>query len=1519
MKSKLKKLLAVQLVLLILLSAVVVLFPSGINESYAVPKNWTEFSKLQPYNGTKKYFKVYAETDYVKNNIVQQDPNNASRLLVDRGAWIYFDKKMDSITYEVQQADGTWKFYGGKVDSDRIYIDLTLPTEFRVILRKKPSLLSRVPDKQEFLIRVRDLNSMKYYQDENKYAVYSNGTVHVRAGETLKMSTAYGKTSGGRNGEYYVTRKEGNTNKVFEANGYNIQVPKSSVTTAFINWRNNFNASIIGNSFRIRSSNFITDSKDPSSYTLSTLHYNPKYSGPNTLYITDVRNEKCGVYTDYRIVAGHCTGELKLEFIPKREYADIPIVFDGLDGNRLEVDNIPGYEQVFDKCDIEYLNNRAYITLNLRNPGPIVLRYNDWLGQKRVIYWYIDDLVYDYELNRENTKKTYKKKEHVEDKAQQKQNTGTVSVSNDSIKENDVSTPQSTPSYNDNDYYYDGGSSYEESWMIPGFEASWYQEQNNIIFDVSIQESEASGYVVMKRKNPNVQIQTWQIKEYTCIDNKDGGRFIINKADYEEGVYDIFLYTQAYGIGPCYIYHLCKENMGGKYTSKEPQISQVGCEAANDGSGQVTYKFQMTDCTEVKYKVIKRTDRNKEYDPAIVSTYDGFDGTVSKSTKELEITINPLVTGSGTYDVIVYGINRAADDDFNNVYRHLDVLGVECEISPTLKVEQQENEINKQSFKVTTGSIEKDTNIVERRYAVVKQADRNTPIEEITKDKIKNPTTIANVVDSGTFTDGGIIELSLDKLGAGYYSLVCYTENNLGCGKFTRISSIMLSKGMEAKIEVSGENVKDVGTSTPRYVQHVTIQTEDDLNDKYEVKYFVSEKDYAAENINIDEELFENKELVKEEIKTVKINKGEKINVDLTAEKDKTKDKYVYVLSKPDIEDARYSLGYRTGAIRVDGTPLKVINVEIEPDGDDANKKSFKPGETIKVNVRFNHDVQAPTKHGYPFLVLKIGDKKYYQTDVTYEGACVTYQYVVTADTPNGAISIDDIFYNLNDYGYYGKDAESYITQPTVESIKDVNFVDGKGYYVDTVAPKFTNAELRITGATVQDRTVNGKHVKYIKDFEKVELVATYSEKVTGPATTAWIAVGRKAVFPVFNHCDGERTEEVWDITSDLRKEDVKKIEGNAYFWGNGCKNDKIADMAGNVYVTNDDPETKYVINGALVSGADVIFDSTVIEPEIYVGNKRVENDATYNTEVSYKVFAEFNARENWNDVNGMKDNKVKLNVNYKDNNQVTVYGRDGEVLTNGVVTTNADSDLNKTVVYEIPVNQLPAQLKLESEGTYEITAIKEDGIGNQASKTVQVSTKTQVAIRRDKCQVMTVDGGMPVDTSKFYCVSDIKLKYSFGFESDQIDLRDVKLYVDDDMSKSYNTMFIDEQDHIGYFQFPINRGGKFTVTLVNEAGEEILRDYVEATNVYMLGDADFDGKITAMDTIVLLKWIAKMNVYLPEVVPYAGNVNGSVRNGEPEMDVSDVVLLCRFLTEDVTANIHRSDKNTPYTHKGGN
>lgn len=1518
MKSKLKKLIVVQLILLIIFSTTAILFPSGVTESIAVPKNWTEFSKLQPYKGEKKYFKIYAETEYVKNNIVQQDPNNSSRLLVDRGAWIYFDKTMDSIIYEVQQSDGTWKFYGGKTDSDRIHIDLNLPSEFRVILRKKPSLLSRVPDKQEFLVKVRDLNSMKYNQNENAHAVYYNGTVHVRAGETLKMSTAYGKTSGGRNGEYYVARVEGN--KIYEANGYNIKVPPSTVSTAFLNWRNNFNASIIGNSFKIRASNFISSDRDPSSYTLNATGYKPRFGGADDLYITDVRNEKCGVHTDYRIVAGHCAGELKLEFTPKKEYSNIPIVFDDRDGNRLEIENIPGYPEVMKSCNIEYRNNTAYITMDVWNPGPVVVRYQDWLGQRRVLYWYIDDLVYDYELNQANIRKNYKKKQHVEDKAKPNANTGTVSVSDQGVKENDVSTPQDTPSYNDNDYYYDCGSSYEESWMIPGFEASWYQEQNNIIFDVSIQESEASGYVVMKRKNPNVQIQTWQIKEYTCIDNKDGGRFIINKADYEEGVYDIFLYTQAYGIGPCYIYHLCKENMGGKYTSKEPQLAQVGCEATNDGSGQVTYKFQMTDCTEVKYKVIKRTDRSKEYDQSIVGTYDGFDGTISPSTKELEITINPLVTGSGTYDIIVYGISRAADDDFNNIYRHLDVLGVECEISPTLKVEQQVNEINKQSFKVTTGSIEKDTNIVERRYAVVKQEEKDKPIEEITKEEIKDPTKIKNVVDSGTFTDGGTIELNLDKLGAGYYSLVCYTENNLGCGKFTRISSIMLSKGMDAKIEVSGENVKDVGTSTPRYVQKATISTEDDLNDKYEVKYFVSERDFDAENISINEELFENKELVKEEIKTVKLDKGQKINVDLVAEKDKVKNKYIYVLSKPDIEDARYSIGYRTGAIRVDGSPLKVLNVEMEPDEKDANKKSFKPGETIKVNVRFNHDVQAPTKHGYPFLVLKIGDKKVYQNDVKCEGACVTYEYNVTEETPNGNISIDDIFYNLDDYGFYGKDAEQYVLKPTIASIKNVNFIDGKGYYVDTVAPKFVSTEVRVTGATVVDGTdENNKPVKFIKDFEKVEVVAKYSEKVTGIPSSGWINKGNGIVFYTDSGEAGERTEEVWDITSDLRQEDVTKVEGGLSHWANSCKNDKITDLAGNLYVKDELPkDTIYTVNGTKVSGADVIFDSNVLEPEIYVGEKRVESDVTYNTGVTYRAFAEFNSKENCKDKAGIKNNQVELAISYKDNKQISVFDRRGDLIENGVVTTNEGDELNKTVKYTIPTNYLPITYKLEDEGLYAVKATKEDNLGNISSKEIVINTETQVAIRRDKCQVMTADSGMPTDTSKYYCVDDIKLKYSFGFESSQIDLHDVTLYVDDDYDKPYETIYVD-RDNVAYFQFPIRRGGKFTVILVNKDGEEILRDYVEATNVYMIGDTDFDGKLTGMDSIELLRWIARFDVYLPETVAYAGNVNGSVRDGLPETDISDVVLLCRFLAEDVTAVMHRSDKFTPYINKGGN
>lgn len=305
MNFKVKKIVAIQQLVLILFSSIFILLAS-FTTSIAVKfdeSKYTEFTQLQPYN-TKKYFKVFAETDYVKNKIVLQDKDNASQLVVDRGAYIYFDKKMNKISLNVQKADGTWKFYKEIKDTDILYIDENFPDRVMVNLYNS-SLLSNQVKIQKFFIKVNKSNSVKYDQDENRYAVSYNGTIHVRCGEKLKLYTDYGKQSGGRNGYLYYFNEGFNSSdwKAYNVDGYDITVPVSSVSAAYVNWKNDYNSLTSQKPFRIRASNFITDTGNANSYTLNFEEYNPTITDPNdSYYITTVKNEKCGRETDYRIV-----------------------------------------------------------------------------------------------------------------------------------------------------------------------------------------------------------------------------------------------------------------------------------------------------------------------------------------------------------------------------------------------------------------------------------------------------------------------------------------------------------------------------------------------------------------------------------------------------------------------------------------------------------------------------------------------------------------------------------------------------------------------------------------------------------------------------------------------------------------------------------------------------------------------------------------------------------------------------------------------------------------------------------------------------------------------------------------------------------------------------------------------------------------------------------------------------------------------------------------------------------------
>ena len=105
-----------------------------------------------------------------------------------------------------------------------------------------------------------------------------------------------------------------------------------------------------------------------------------------------------------------------------------------------------------------------------------------------------------------------------------------------------------------------------------------------------------------------------------------------------------------------------------------------------------------------------------------------------------------------------------------------------------------------------------------------------------------------------------------------------------------------------------------------------------------------------------------------------------------------------------------------------------------------------------------------------------------------------------------------------------------------------------------------------------------------------------------------------------------------------------------------------------------------------------------------------------------------------------------------------------------------------------------------------------------------------------------------------------------------------------------------------GIFEFNVYRGGKYLIKVTNKDGQELLNEYVEVPNVYIIGDTNFDGMINAIDTIYILRYAAKLDDAFNKYVAYAGNVTDHDdlnSRGWPDVDVSDAVLLSRYLAED--------------------
>lgn len=1490
MNKKITKILAIQNILVILLSAIIGLFSFSVTESIA-KKDEFDFNE-KPRIASLEKFSIHADISNVRGGAVQLVRKDYIEL--DAGSILYIQPTQKLYAYRVEAKVGNKqvKYFGEDINIINVN-DNSLPDEFDIQVSYKSKFITgwNSTTNNKIHVKIRHNNAI-WQANANRTAAMENGVIYARPEGKIQLSTAWTQSSADnvRKGYWEVDNPE-----FYVDNASNtVSIPKRIGAKTQVTWKNNYGASLP--SITIIASNMVTDGINATCYSVGisghitgssrTVYKN--VDGYNVQKEIGLNLKNDGDYSLEINLGKEFSG--KESYIANANYANINL--SDISGKKI-ISKEPEYIYNDDK-------NSCVIRLGISEPGILKFTYFDYKNQSHEGYWYITD----YDNVEQKSKES---KDDIEEPTKPSESGDVYIPANGGNNSNNGNSNNG----NNNNSGGNVPASVEETpviHIVPGYNVSWTFEGNKIDFDVTTSDSDETMWTIQRRTNERFPVPIYGVT-YGCYGIDNGHFTIDSSAVSPEGVYDVLLFTRNGDDG--YFTRLLTTRLGGKYVVKEPVISLVDNAVRNENTGAITYKYKTENCTEVKYKVIKRDDPNVEYDHSILNTYDGFDGEIAKNPNELTITINPLVTGSGTYDLVIYGINRDKSEDYKYLYRSADQTGIVCNIDPKIKIEKETDTLNKIAYRVSASALD-NIEIKERYYAIAKLDHYG---EEVSPsiDEMKNPGQNSKIVKSGNFNDGDLIELSTENYGVGYYALLLYAKSSEGIEKYTRISSIMLSEGSDINYTILGEDENQAGSSTSRYVQNVDFVVTNDLTTESDFTYFVSENDYTTlYKEGVSQGIFYNSS-VKEEQITKTVKNGEKFRITLNSEKGVRKNVYIYAMSRPHGPNSSNVCVIRTGSICLDGTDMDVNSIYIK---DYQKKKTYKAGDELDVIVELNHEVEPATMHFFPMLQLKVGDTILNPSELGSADNKVIYTYQITESTPNGEIKIEDFNYLADGDGFYGEDAPDYsYTKKLKDYFFMYDFVTGNEYVIDTTPPKVESIYVEIFADAIDGTDKKGNAVKYVKDFKGVKVVGRYTEEVTGAGTSAYLDKGNKTNIHVFSYEDGNRTSEEFDFTNLLLCSENSKFEGTLELSGYGSQFDTITDLAGNRIDYTNLPNAVYRLNGQTIDGSKVIFDSSVIAPELYVGNTRISESGIYNTGLVYTCFAEFNSPDNYEDISGLTDT-VDLGITYEGITPVAVYDNEGNEIENNYTIANTDEAGISSVTYHLRPEKLPVTFKFDDEGVHNIKAIKTDKLGNKSEIEYEIEAKDHIEVSQNET------GLLNIDNNKMYCLYDMEDNekvYTITLKSDVVDFEDINLYVQKTDENSTECEKIEtksvENTNYGKYQFKVNRSGKYVIYAVDKDDNVVFNGFVEAKNVYIIGDVDFDGKITSSDVIQILRYIVKFEDVKDDItIPYAGNINGNkLSNGKPDLDVMDAVKLARFLAEDPYVTFRRSDKDTGY------
>ena len=1480
MRKRLIKITAIQQVIVMILTVLISLFTVMQTNSVAKDVDYNlNYSNLKNIINTCNYintrkkvpansgwgiaktpaYRIYVNTDAIANRAayeytLAETSNGASdvpRLSIDAGVTFYVvptewatdiekgESKVDSYKYEVEVMSQTiidpnsnsCTSFGTYTGIEPIRITqsaieaVTEPGTQSVTLLIKINKFSTaypyVKINKETVLTYEvtvELNTIKVENSSKSNVIEENNIIYARLGTTINFTTDW-KTS--RTG----TRKSGTIGS-FSGNNSSITASKYLGTRSTVTW---------GNSYGSSTTRYMYASN------LATEKYDVIYG--NTEAINETRRYGYSTYYNtVRKIGAKMNADTDIQIMQKQKYSNVAIA-----STNVSVTDMTGC--LSKTPTITSSGKTAIITLNAKSEGVIKVTFTDYKGDTHSEYWYVFKCDNTAVINKPSPE--------------------TTEPSND-----DTQTPSAPTNA--------GGTSGDNGAQIPqpvapSINFSSSSNGNERTVNVTITNCTAAKYAIVKRTNESVcQALNYTYNNFsgTGVANPSSFTITFNTKDYTDGKYDVVVYAlngttqNQSAIGPY--------SLGPSSTIKEPEFTGFTTVAKSEASKETTITTK--NCTQVKYKVIKRTNKDVAYTFGN-ETYDSFDGKVVSSPSSFKVSTSSFAKGSGYYDIAVWGINQSSSVCSKVVYGAIKV--VNTPIVNIYKIPVNEKDSYK-TYGVNVVAFGEST----KCYYYLHRKDSATTYSQPRIVTLKGENKAVSPDVWGEYTGNGqTIILNTETIGAGYWDLTVYAENDWGRYAVEHIDNIVISNAPDVEYTIENEDADAKSSISIRDEKNINVIVNDiDGNDKITIDYIVSDTDFTENGEKaIDNTVFEENATMVKRLAVVNSNDTSKITV--KAEKGETASKYVYIRAT---DKYGVSTFLRTGSIYVDNTDLKLQSIYADKKAVEDEKVGYGVGK-FKLTYQFNRYMTDVC----PDVYVKFGEYEVKQEKITVNKNEITYQYNIPENSGNGDIVISRIDYTNNTFTSNDATPKTYNKQIS-EDEDVIDFVTGK-YFVDSIKPVAESLQIEIITDEEQSKIYPENpnletDTIYVSNIKEANIVVTYSEPVQDESAMFGVFFGDKASFFVVDHTTEERTVQKYSITNLVNE----NMENNKYGGDLVIKyifttTDFTEDKAGNSVKWDKNlllPNVKYTLNGNEIGeNAKIVLDSTIYNSEIYSGSTRIEEDSTYTTGTEFTVFAEFNRKENCFDDSGIED--VKFELQYS-NNGVNVLDKSGNVLLPTDIEDIEEDSYNKVAKYELEQSDLPISLKIEDEGDYLLRTSKEDILENSTEKEVVITAKNLIQIDKEK-------SGIDSDETTYYNIFRLEeeaLEYSLVLKLDSVSSDDISvLKVDNSIAEKIDYVSSETEDGYEYatYKFIATRGGRYNIQVKNADSQIVLNDSVKLGNVYTPGDLNYDGYINTIDLTYLLRYLA--GIYSGREIALPANIDG--KDG---VTLADAILLAKAI-----------------------